>query len=65
MPGVDQHQFQRSRRTDRVHSFGRVSLLHGDNMDVLVINDFVLLKQNQSGGKTHATDEHLAQFQLD
>ena len=35
------------------------------NMDVLVINDFVLLKQNQGGAKTHATDEHLAQFQLD
>jgi carbamoyltransferase len=35
------------------------------NMDVLVMEKFVLLKEEQPGGKEHPIDEYLAQFQLD
>ena len=35
------------------------------NMDVLVMENFVLLKEEQPGGKEHPIDEYLAQFQLD
>jgi carbamoyltransferase len=35
------------------------------NMDVLVMESFVLLKEEQPGGKEHPIDEYLAQFQLD
>ncbi|MEO1997304.1 MAG: carbamoyltransferase C-terminal domain-containing protein, partial [Planctomycetaceae bacterium] len=35
------------------------------NMDVLVIDDFLLLKSEQSNAKQHETDAYLAQFQLD
>ena len=34
-------------------------------MDVLVIEDFVLLKEDQPGATAHETDEYLAQFELD
>ena len=35
------------------------------NMDVLVIEDFVLLKDKQPNAQQHEADEYLAQFQLD
>ena len=35
------------------------------NMDVLVIEQFVLLKEDQPGAKEHEINEYLAQFQLD
>ena len=35
------------------------------NMDVLVLEDCVLLKEDQSGAKRHEIDPYLAQFQLD
>ncbi|MHC4176360.1 MAG: carbamoyltransferase family protein [Planctomycetota bacterium] len=35
------------------------------NMDVLVMEDYVLLKEEQPGGEEHPIDEYLAQFQLD
>jgi carbamoyltransferase len=35
------------------------------NMDVLVMEDFVLLKEEQPTGQEHEVDEYLAQFQLD
>jgi len=35
------------------------------NMDVLVIDDFLLLKSEQPNAKQHEIDEYLAQFQLD
>ncbi len=35
------------------------------NMDVLVIEDFVLLKEEQPAAEEHEIDEYLAQFQLD
>jgi len=35
------------------------------NMDVLVMENFVLLKEEQPGGREHPIDEYLAQFQLD
>ncbi|HEY4760816.1 MAG TPA: carbamoyltransferase [Thermoguttaceae bacterium] len=35
------------------------------NMDVLVMEDFVLLKHEQPNAEEHAIDEYLAQFQLD
>ena len=35
------------------------------NMDVLVIEDFVLLKDKQPNAQQHEVDEYLAQFQLD
>ncbi len=35
------------------------------NMDVLVMEDFVLLKGEQLSAKEHEIDEYLAQFQLD
>ena len=35
------------------------------NMDVLVLERFVLLKDEQPNAKEHETDEYLAQFQLD
>lgn len=35
------------------------------NMDVLVLERFVLLKSRQPGGKSHQIDEYLAQFELD
>ena len=35
------------------------------NMDVLVLERFVLLKENQPGARQHEIDEYLAQFQLD
>ena len=35
------------------------------NMDVLVLEGFVLLKDEQPNAKEHETDEYLAQFQLD
>lgn len=35
------------------------------NMDVLVIDDFVLLKSEQPDAKPHEIDKYLAQFQLD
>lgn len=35
------------------------------NMDVLVLENFVLLKQQQPNAKEHKTDDYLAQFQLD
>ena len=35
------------------------------NMDVLVLERIVLLKEDQPGAKEHETDQYLAQFQLD
>jgi carbamoyltransferase len=35
------------------------------NMDVLVLERFVLLKEEQPNAKAHEVDEYLAQFQLD
>jgi carbamoyltransferase len=35
------------------------------NMDVLVMEDFVLLKAEQPAAKDHKVDEYLAEFQLD
>ena len=35
------------------------------NMDVLVIEDYVLLKENQPNAKQHEIDSHLSRFQLD
>ena len=35
------------------------------NMDVLVIEQFVLLKHEQPGAQQHEVDQYLAQFQLD
>ena len=35
------------------------------NMDVLVINDFLLLKEQQPNAKEHEVDAYLARFQLD
>jgi carbamoyltransferase len=35
------------------------------NMDALVIEDFVLCKEDQPDAKAHEIDEYLAQFQLD
>jgi carbamoyltransferase len=35
------------------------------NMDVLVLEDFVLLKSEQPQAKQHEIDEYLAQFELD
>ena len=35
------------------------------NMDVLVLEDFVLFKEDQPGAAPHEIDEYLAQFQLD
>ena len=35
------------------------------NMDVLVMEDFVLLKEEQPTAEEHEVDEYLAQFQLD
>ncbi len=35
------------------------------NMDVLVIEDFVMLKDQQPGATEHETDEYLARFELD
>ena len=35
------------------------------NMDVLVIENYVLLKEEQPGAQEHEIDEYLAQFQLD
>ncbi|MFH1745850.1 MAG: carbamoyltransferase [Planctomycetota bacterium] len=35
------------------------------NMDVLVLEDFVLLKEEQKAGQAHQVDEYLAQFELD
>jgi len=37
----------------------------GTNMDVLVIDEFVLFKREQPEAKEHDVDEYLAQFQLD
>jgi hypothetical protein len=35
------------------------------NMDVLVMEDFVLLKEEQSNATRHETEEYLAKFELD
>jgi hypothetical protein len=35
------------------------------NLDVLVIEDFVLLKEEQPNATAHRLDEYLAQFALD
>ena len=35
------------------------------NMDVLVIENYVLYKEEQPNAKQHDIDEYLAQFQLD
>ncbi len=35
------------------------------NMDVLVMEDCILLKEKQAGAKQHPMDEHLARFALD
>jgi carbamoyltransferase len=35
------------------------------NMDVLVMEDCILLKEEQADAKPHAIDEHLARFELD
>ena len=35
------------------------------NMDVLVLEDFILYKEDQPAAKKHEVDEYLAQFQLD
>ncbi len=35
------------------------------NMDVLVMEDCILLKEEQPDGEQHAIDEHLARFELD
>ncbi|MBN2448214.1 MAG: hypothetical protein JXO22_15910, partial [Phycisphaerae bacterium] len=37
----------------------------GTNMDALVLERFVLLKEEQPNAKQHEVDEYLAQFQLD
>jgi hypothetical protein len=35
------------------------------NMDVLVLEKHVLLKDEQAGARRHDIDEYLAQFELD
>jgi carbamoyltransferase len=35
------------------------------NMDALVMEDFVVLKDEQPDAKQHETDAYLAEFQLD
>ena len=35
------------------------------NMDVLVMEDFILLKDNQPNAQQHEINQHLARFQLD
>ena len=35
------------------------------NMDVLVIENYLLLKKNQPSAKEHEVDEYIAQFDLD
>jgi carbamoyltransferase len=35
------------------------------NMDVLVLEDFVLLKEEQANAEAHQHDQYLAQFALD
>ncbi len=35
------------------------------NMDALVVENFVLLKDQQPNAVAHPVDEYLAQFQLD
>ena len=37
----------------------------GTNMDVLVIDNFVLYKDEQPDAKSHDVDEYIAQFELD
>ena len=37
----------------------------GTNMDALVLERFVLLKDEQPNARQHEVDEYLAQFQLD
>ena len=37
----------------------------GTNMDVLVIDNFILHKAEQSDSKPHEVDEYMAQFELD
>ena len=37
----------------------------GTNMDVLVLERFVLMKDEQSNAQEHEADDYLAQFQLD
>jgi len=34
-------------------------------MDVLVVDNFILYKDEQPGVKKHETDEYIAQFELD
>jgi carbamoyltransferase len=38
---------QRARRADRLHARGRVALLHGTEMDVLVVGNCLLRKEDQ------------------
>ncbi len=37
----------------------------GTNMDVLVIEGFLMLKEQQPNAQQHDVDQYLAQFQLD
>ena len=37
----------------------------GTNMDVLVLEDFLLRKEDQPSAKQHDVDEYLAKFDLD
>ena len=66
LPGARQHQLQRPRRADRLHARGRVSLFPGTEMDALVLEDVVLLKEDVAEKlDAAAREKYLAQFQLD
>ena len=47
LPGAGQHQLQRARRADRLHAGGRVPLLHGHDIEILVVGNCLLRKEEQ------------------
>ena len=66
LPGADQYLVQRSRRADRCATLSMpTDASWAPNMDVLVMENHLLLKDEQTGARDITTDDYLAQFQLD
>jgi hypothetical protein len=65
LPGAHQHELQRARRTDRLHAAGRAALLLGTEMDVLVLENFVIRRAVQKNLPVIDREKYLSSFSLD
>jgi carbamoyltransferase len=64
--GADQHELQRARRADRLHAGDALRCFLGTEMDVLVLENFVIVRAAQTGELPKIDREkYLAAFELD